>query len=610
MCGVAGLIRLDHSSLRSDALQSMIHKMKFRGPDGEGFYEGPSMGMGMCRLSIIDLATGTQPIANENGDVQAVLNGEIYNYKQLTQELKTRGHQFKTNSDVECLVHLYEEKGIRSIQELNGMFGFCLYDQKRDLLWVARDRLGIKPLYYFFDGKTFAFSSNLDSLIEGLKITPEIDPIAVAQFLALSFVPSPRTIYKGIQKLPPGHEILIEKGKLEVRKFWDPVPQVQKAYSLTDTVTRVRELLSDSIALQIQSDVPVGSLLSGGVDSTIVTTLASQALGGPIKTFTVDFESKERNEGNLAAKIAKLIHSKHFSHTLSVADSISNVGALSAFLDEPMGDTAIVPSFKLSELAHANDVRVVLCGAGGDELFGGYLRHRTRWQNKVSSLRLGVENINAFRAITPRRIQHMLWSTHSEFLQYSIDTTGADFGLISDVVKDHEVFLESLKEIESKLSILKEDHLSKTNRRLIADLQMYLPDNILALFDKTSMASSIEGRVPLLDHHLVEFMLGNDQSKFIKLGQKVVLKDAYREYLPKEVLNQPKTGFNGPVQAWVRKIAWKKVIQKLQVYGSGVNLDWNMLRKHCEKPDRHNAQTLFNIYVLSQWLETRRSGNA
>jgi asparagine synthase (glutamine-hydrolysing) len=610
MCGVAGLIQLNNQPVNSIISRSMVHRMKFRGPDGEGFFENSNVSFGMCRLSIIDLSSGTQPIANETGEVQAVLNGEIYNYKELSHNLKMRGHRFKTNSDVECLVHLYEEKGLSAIQELNGMFGFCLYDSTKDLLWVARDRLGIKPLYYYFDGKTFAFSSNLDSLIEGLKITPEIDPIALSQYLALSFVPSPRTIYKNIQKLSPGSEILIEKGKLQVRKFWDPVPRSQRTVSLNDAVTTVRELLSDSISLQIQSDVPVGSLLSGGLDSTIVTTLAAQALGSKIKTFTVDFESKDRNEGALARKVAETVNSQHFNQSLSVTDSIRYVAPLAAFLDEPMGDTAIVPSFKLSELAHSNGVRVVLCGAGGDELFGGYLRHRTRWQNSAASLGLSINGINRLRSLTPRRIQHLLWSTHSEFLQYAIDTTGADLGLISDVVKNHDSFLASLNEIESKLEILKEPHLSKSNRRLIADLQMYLPDNILALFDKTSMASSIEGRVPLLDHHLVEYMLGLDQTGFIKQGQKVILKKAYQECIPNEIHKQPKTGFNGPVQAWVNKIAWNKVIENLQLHGSGLNLDWAKLKVHASKPDQKNAQTLFNFYVLSQWLESRRSGNA
>lgn len=608
MCGVAGLIQMDHQPVSSS--RSMIDKMKFRGPDGVGFFESPSISFGMCRLSIIDLSTGTQPITNETGDVLAVLNGEIYNYKELSHNLKMRGHHFKTNSDVECLVHSYEEKGLSSIQDLNGMFGFCLYDKKKDLIWVARDRLGIKPFYYYFDEKTFAFSSNLDSLIEGLKITPEIDPISVSQYLALSFVPSPRTIYKNIKKLPPGHEIVIEKGKLNIRRFWDPIPRTQQKMSVADTVTRVRELLAHSISLQIQSDVPVGSLLSGGLDSTIVTTLASQALGMNIKTFTVDFESKERNEGALARKVAQLVGAQHFNQTLGVMDSVSQIAPLAAFLDEPMGDTAIVPSFKLSELARDNGVKVVLCGAGGDELFGGYLRHHTRWQNAAPSLGLSFESINRLRPLTPRRIQHLLWSTHSEFLQYAIDTTGADLGLISDVVKNHDVFLESLKEIESKLEILKEPHLAKVNRRLIADLQMYLPDNILSLFDKTSMASSIEGRVPLLDHNLVEFMLSIDQSEFVKLDQKVILKKAYREYIPNEIYNHPKTGFNGPVQSWVSKIKWKNVIQKLQLHGAGLNLDWNKLQNHIEKPDQKNAQTLFNFYVLSEWLASRKVGHA
>jgi asparagine synthase (glutamine-hydrolysing) len=610
MCGVAGIIQLDRSGVAENISLSMIQKMKFRGPDGEGFFNNLNVSMGMCRLSIIDLATGTQPISNETGDVHAVLNGELYNFKELNESLKRRGHTFKTNSDVECLVHLYEEKGTQAIHDLNGMFGFSLYDKKTDFLWVARDRLGIKPLYYFYDEKTFAFSSNLDSLLEGLRLTPQLDPIAIAEFLTLSFVPAPRTIYKNIRKLQPGHQILVQNGKLKIEKYWDPTRNAQSKSSVEETAEKVKQILWNSIELQIQSDVPVGSLLSGGFDSSIVTTLASRAMSKPMKTFTINFEGKSRNEGQLAKLVSQKVGTEHFEESLEVDTSLSSVAELAPFMDEPMGDTAIVPSYRLSELAQSQGVKVLLSGAGGDELFAGYLRHKNRWQDSITKANLPIRQNNFARSILPRRLQRLLWSAHSETFAYALATTGPDLGLLSDVVKDNSLLVESIREIEKQLDVLKNKDIPLTNRRLLADVAMYLPDNILALFDKTSMASSIEGRVPLLDHRLVELMLSTDQSESVNLEQKKILRQAYEDIVPKEILNQPKTGFNGPVHAWAQRISWNRVIETLQLHGIGVAIDWKTLKRHCAKPDIYNSQTLFNFYTLSEWLKGRKHGNA
>ncbi|MFH1759654.1 MAG: asparagine synthase (glutamine-hydrolyzing), partial [bacterium] len=372
MCGICGIINYDKKQIDPYDLQSMNDAMLHRGPDDHGYYYSENKAFAMRRLSIIDLEGGQQPVTNEDSTVWVIQNGEIYNYIELRRELKNRGHVFKTTSDTEVIVHLFEEKGINALDDLNGMYALAIYDKNSDLTYIARDRLGIKPLYYFNGRKRFIFSSDLNSIrkIEDLKINSD----SLLSYLGLSYVPAPETIYHGIRKVRPAHYIVCNGGQIEEKRYWS-IENIQVwEGSLEQASGALRELLIDAVGLQFRSDVPVGVFLSGGLDSSAILAAGAQAVKGPINTFTINFEQKNGQDSFFARKVASKYNTCHVEKSFNINSFLTQLDELLYLLDEPVSDTAIIPTYFLSKIARQNGIKVLLSGAGGDELFGGYPR--------------------------------------------------------------------------------------------------------------------------------------------------------------------------------------------------------------------------------------------
>ena len=384
MCGIAGYAGLPRSpeQMRAD-LQFMCDAIRHRGPDDAGYYVDEGVALGMRRLSIIDLATGRQPIHNEDGRVTIVFNGEIYNYRELHERLRARGHRFRTVSDTESIVHLYEESGPELVHELNGMFGFALWDESRRRLLLARDRLGIKPLYYWPTDGGVAFASELKSLLTLDEFTRDVDPQGMAYFLALGYVPAPHTIYRGVKKLEPGEYLTWDRDRgVEVHRYWSPIVEEDPGLGAEEAIRLVQETLEDAVRLRLVSDVPLGAFLSGGIDSSTVVGTMSRLMDEPVKTFSIGFEEPEFNEADDARLVSDALGTDH-TQLIVRPDVDALIERVATSFDEPFADASAIPTFLVSELAR-RDVTVSLSGDGGDELFGGYLRYRSAVQRNTT----------------------------------------------------------------------------------------------------------------------------------------------------------------------------------------------------------------------------------
>lgn len=370
MCGICGIVNLhqEHPVEYSD-LKRMCDVMIHRGPDDEGIKLDGNVGIGMRRLSIIDLVTGHQPIANEDESIWIVCNGEIYNHLLLRHDLEKRGHIFRTKSDIESILHAYEEYGEECSQKLNGMFAFIIWDKHKNLLLLARDRIGIKPLYYYLDKKRFVCGSELKSILQVDKIQQRVDFQAIDNFLTFEYIPAPLTIFKDIKKLLPGHTLIFRNGNIEIKRYWD-ITYKARGSTEYEIKQNIRELLQDSVRIRLMSDVPLGVFLSGGIDSSIIVALMAQVMDQPVKTFSIGFEDSTYNELEYARIIAKKFDTEHHEFIIK-PDAVKLTENLVGFLDEPLGDFSIFPTYLVSKMAR-DYVTVVLSGDGGDELFAGY----------------------------------------------------------------------------------------------------------------------------------------------------------------------------------------------------------------------------------------------
>ena len=374
MCGIYGFINVDDKAVDKSFIEKLSYTMIYRGPDDRGDIYKKSWAIGMRRLSIIDVLGGQQPISNSKQSIHLVANGEIYNYKELRTKLKNIGYDFKTESDVEVILHLYQEYGFEAIHHLNGMFAFALFDENSGTLWMARDRLGIKPLYFGWKGNCFGFSSELTGLAN--VFDAKISDDSIIDYLAYSYVPAPRTIFEGISKLNPGEEIILSGDQLQKNIYWRCSTNNELEVDSDEASKMLDDLLKDSIKLQMISDVPLGVFLSGGVDSSAIASYAAEASGNiPLETFTIDFEGKEGEDTIYAAKISSLLKTNHNVISVSAEDQFNCLDELIHLMDEPMSDSAMVPTYMLSKAARKKGMKVLLSGAGGDEIFGGYARH-------------------------------------------------------------------------------------------------------------------------------------------------------------------------------------------------------------------------------------------
>lgn len=568
MCGICAIVNLNQEdTVEYGVLKKMCDVMIHRGPDDEGVMLGENVGIGMRRLSIIDLVTGHQPIANEDESIWIVCNGEIFNHLELRKDLEKRGHIFRTRSDVESILHAYEEYGEECPQKLNGMFAFIIWDKHKNLLFLARDRIGIKPLYYYFDKKRFVCGSELKSILQVDGVSRKIDFQALDNYLTFEYIPAPLTIFKDIKKLLPGHTLILRDGNIQIKRYWNIAC---KDYRVTETELKqnIRNLLQDSVRIQLMSHVPLGAFLSGGIDSSIIVALMAQVMDQPVKTFSIGFEDSTYNELEYARIIAKKFKTEHHEFIIK-PDAVELTERLIGFLDEPFGDFSIFPTYLVSKMAR-DYVTVVLSGDGGDELFAGYDSYiadrvatyycklpgsiRNGLMTKIldsippSSKKKGLIN-RAKRFIEgtrlPENLRHARWMV---FLQqkekdqlYSSDmkkTVNEDpYKFVSDYFNE-AVFYD------------REDEL---NQQLYVDLKTYLSDDILFKVDRMSMATSIEARVPFLDYRFVELVSsipGNLKLKGTKT--KWILRQTMMDILPKEILNRGKEGFSIPMKNWLK----------------------------------------------------------
>ena len=564
MCGIAGIFNfgslapVDQATL-ARATAAMVH----RGPDDEGFYLDGEVGLGNRRLSIIDLPGGHQPISNEDGTIWITFNGEIYNYRDLRHDLETCGHHFRTASDTEAIVHLYEEYGLDCLRQLRGMFAFALWDGRRRQLWVVRDRIGIKPLFYHLGDGALQFASELRALAElddGGKF--EVDSQAIYDFFAFRYVPAPGTFYKRVQKLLPGHYLLADRSRVRTVAWWDVPVFEEDADALDRSVEawgqQAIELLGESVRLRLIADVPVGVFLSGGIDSSAVVALASQLGARPLRTFSVGFDESQYSELPAARETARAFRTEHQELVLRAADLAADLEHLVAFRHEPVSEATDVALHRIAQRA-AETVKVVLAGEGGDEVFAGYPKYAAdrlaRWVTMFPrSLARGLARRLPFRA---RRLQLALETlaipgeaerSTAWFASFTSEERQALFApeFLAEIDTAHpaRVFAEYLERAPER---------SPVKRLLYADLKVWLPDNLLLRGDHMTMAASIEERVPFLDHKLVEFAARIPERWFTEgFKPKAFLKRALSPHLSAATLRRPKVGFKVPVGDWFR----------------------------------------------------------
>lgn len=567
MCGIAGIYNPPpRGPVDRAVLAAMNNALFHRGPDEEGmFAEGP-VGLAMRRLKIIDLQSGRQPIANEDGTVKVVFNGEIYNYRELRRGLEAKGHRFATQSDTEVLVHLYEERGEDMVRELHGMFAFAIWDARAGKLFLARDPVGIKPLFYSFKDGLFLFGSEIQALTAHPDVSRDIDMEALSDYLSFLYVPAPKTIFRDIRKLRPGHLLTLQAGKLEIRQYWDLTFRPADASKTEeDYRSELLQLARKAVQSHLMSDVPLGAFLSGGVDSSIVTALAVEETGPGLNTFSVGFDAASHNELSYAKIVADHLGTRHHELSLS-ADAMEELPAIVASLGEPFGDSSAIPTYHLSRFARKH-VTVALAGDGGDELFAGYeWMRRQRWIDMARSMPRALTGSAAAvlrKAIPTCETKDGKGAAFVRFLDDAAQSPQRAFyrrstcftekmkaSLLPDGAKKPWGGYDSFGLFESTLAGAGTDFYEQM---LAWDSKVYLPDDDLCKVDRMSMAHSLEVRVPVLDLPLVEWSAGVPFGMKLRgLQTKRIWKDAFRDLLPGRIFEQRKQGFSIPLQKWIQ----------------------------------------------------------
>jgi asparagine synthase (glutamine-hydrolysing) len=574
MCGICGIATASPAEPVSDTLlRAMCRTIIHRGPDDEGLFSGPGVGLGVRRLSIIDLAGGHQPLSNEDGSVWIAHNGEVYNFPGLREELVSLGHRFSTRTDTETIVHAYEQWGMDFVEWLRGMFAFALWDEKSQRLLLVRDRLGIKPLYYtLLDNRSLVFGSELKAVLAHPGVGREVEPRALDLFLTMEYIPAPLSIFQKIHKLPAGHWLTYKDGRVEIRKYWDIEAAAkstggQEKKSLPEIMDSLYELLRESVRLRLVSDVPLGAFLSGGIDSSTIVGLMRELGASPLKTFSIGFEEASYNELPYARRTAQRFATEHEEFIIE-PKALDLTQKLIRHLDEPLGDFSIFPTFLVSQMSRPH-VKVILSGDGGDEVFGGYEHYQAQkiaaWRPVGLAGRLASPLV---RPLPPSAKKKGAWNKLQRFLQgfehgpenrhlrwMMFLSLRNRAGLYSPGFRDQLGEIEEVRRLSPFREVFAQsDAFDPVTRELYLDLKTYLADDIMVKVDRMSMATSLEAREPLLDHRLVEFVFGLDgRLKLHGLTTKWVFKKTMERLLPRENIYRPKEGFSIPIKHWLRK---------------------------------------------------------
>jgi len=617
MCGIAGIVNTAAGQrIEAATIHRMCQAIVHRGPDDEGIFVKDRTGFGMRRLSIIDLAGGHQPVFNEDRSVWVVFNGEIYNFPQLRSDLQARGHHLSTHTDTEVIVHLYEEMGRDCVHQLRGMFAFALYDERRRKVLIGRDRLGEKPLHYAFDGERLLFGSEIKSILAVAPELTRVDRQALRQYVQFGYIPDPATAFLDIKKLPPGHLLELEDGKLSVSQYWDfPEFGAHSPASEEDCLEQLEQRLGEAVKMRLIADVPLGAFLSGGADSSTIVALMARYSSGPVKTFSIGFRQKDFDETSYARLVAQKFGTEHHELVLE-PDVVNSVETLTHSLEEPFGDASALPTYYVSCLARQH-VTVALSGDAGDEIFAGYDRYRVCLQDRAfpwipdSMRRIYREYLHA---IVPRQ-------TPGRSLSYSI------------ALPWQERYLEdiSLQPLQRQLQIFSDDFITPAveeddpfkvfrdyldrapakdplSRLLYLDSKTYLPADILTKVDRMSMLTSLEARAPMVDHIFVEWATGLSANWKMRGGdQKYIFRKlAERLGVPREALYRPKQGFALPLVHWTRHelkdliltvLLEPRSLQRGYVNAGAVRL---MLDEHFRER-RNHAGRIWRLLMLELW---------
>lgn len=616
MCGiVGGRVK----TIQQSTIDGMVHAVAYRGPDGHGSWYQKESGifLGHARLSIIDLSSaGEQPMSRNKKQTEKKIhityNGELYNYKEIQKELIEKGYVFTSASDTEVLLHAYAEWGIHCVKRCIGMFAFALYDEETDMLYLCRDRFGVKPLYYTQIGLDILFASDIRAFMSHEGYTKQISKEALAVYFQFGYIPSPQTIFEGTYKLEPGHVLIVDRnGHIEKKQYWSPSAQFVGTHiddNEETVLAHLETLLEKSFSYRMIADVPVGIFLSGGIDSSLIAALLQKKQIQKIKTFSIGFDEECYDEAPQAKKVAQSLGTEHFELYVSSLDARKHMHTYVQTFSEPFGDTSGLPTFLLSQFAR-EQVTVVLSGDGGDELFAGYtkyialdrLSHTASWKRYLVKKFLdfcGIENstnmvkffgrIRVMPAYT--NLQEKISKLHA-VLSSSLQTER--FVLASTYWQPKEfplLFSHSLQPVSKNIKDVFKQTVSNTREQMqLWDLEMYLPDDILVKTDRTTMAVGLEGREPFLDESLLAYTATiSPKIKYNSFGEKVLLKKILRKYLPEACMPTQKKGFRLPMSAWLRS-DWKEELNKY--------FDSDMLEK----------QGLFNSsYIISLWKDFQK----
>ncbi|HEY0427330.1 MAG TPA: asparagine synthase (glutamine-hydrolyzing) [Pyrinomonadaceae bacterium] len=569
MCGINGIAFSSRSKrqINENALRAMRDVIFHRGPDDGGIFIDERVGLGHRRLSIVDVTRGHQPMFNEDGSLVITYNGEVYNHADYREELEAKGHCFQTHCDTETILHLYEEYGAQAVEKLRGMFAFAVWNRREKTLFIARDRLGVKPLYYVFDdeGNLF-FASEIKALLEAKAIEPELNFNALPDQLANHGTSFDETLFKGVKRLLPGHFLIWQDGRLKIEKYWDASFEPKhEEKSDAEFVDEWRELFRKSVEMRLMADVPLGMFLSGGIDSSAICAMMAEMVSGPVKTFSVGFKEREANEFEYARIVAKAFNTEHHEITITPEQYFAELPNLIWHEDEPIGFVASVPLYFVSKLAQKH-VKVVLTGEGSDEILGGYGRYR----KTLALLKYGEK----YEKLTPQFVREIVKSTvgalpdalnrklKRTFLTHPADVENLyfdNFAIFPKIMQEKLLSADAKARIAEKnpyfyqQNWLKEtDAKNLLDKLLYADTKTYLHE-LLMKQDQMSMAASIESRVPFLDHKLVEFTARMPERMKIRgRDTKWILREAMKGILPEEILTRGKMGFPVPIGSWFR----------------------------------------------------------
>jgi len=622
MCGICGFRGIGDSTILDSMSECIVH----RGPNSFGSHIDSNIGLACRRLSVIDVEGGNQPIHNEDESIWVVQNGEIYNFKSLRKTLESKGHRFSTNSDTETIVHAYEEWKEECVKHLNGMFAFAIWDNTNKKLFIARDRVGKKPLYYSWFGDVFLFGSEIKSILQFPEFKREINNTALHYFLSLRYNPSSQTLFENVKKLPPGHFLSLDKNGFRIEKYWDIQFDESSDYDESYYTENIRSLLNESVNSRLISDVPLGAFLSGGVDSSTVVGIMSQLLEQPVKTFSIGFEEEEFNELPFAKQAAEYFGTDHHEFYLP-ANSFKLLPEIIWHFDEPVADPAAIPTYVLSEQTKKY-CTVVLTGEGGDELFGGYEHYKImKTAQKMKKLgKVGSKLLTGILKTIPKKNLDYFFKYASSLGPKGIERVEFFLKNLDNPIKSYldivSIFLSKeiascypqakLNDSEAMVTYLKKNFIPKKNQDIVSFIQNVefktsLPENLLMKVDKMTMAHSLEGRVPLLDYKLVELCSKMPTELKIKKGtEKYILRKIAQQIVPKTILDRPKQRFFVPIHHWIKNENKDMVEQILDrsIKNGNMSLEYHKKLQHylIDSP-LYASRQIWNLITLELWRE-------